>query len=70
MTNALIERIEALRHDIETAEGGARREALDHLEQAVLQLETRGVQAPGWARASIAAKLDEAAEDQFDNMPI
>ncbi len=70
MTNALIERIEALRHDIEAAEGLARKEALDHLEQAVLQLEGRGVQAPGWARASLATKLDEAAEDQFDNMPI
>lgn len=67
---ALTARIEALREDLETATGADRAEALDHLEEVVLLLEAKGDTAPRWARAALAAKLDEDVETQFDNMPV
>ncbi|AUC52340.1 MAG: hypothetical protein ACU0CC_15085 [Sagittula sp.] len=70
MTEALKARIEALRDEIDNTEGTARAEALDHLEQAVRQLEGRGARAPVWARDRVEAHRDEDLEDQFDNMPI
>ncbi|EBA06043.1 hypothetical protein [Sagittula stellata] len=70
MTEALKARIKALRDEIDNTEGPARAEALDHLEQAVRQLEGRGVPAPAWARKRVEADRDEDLEDQFDNMPI
>jgi hypothetical protein len=70
MTEDLKKRIDALREEIDRAEGAERAEALAHLEEAVLQLEAHGHAPPGWAKARIAESLDEQVEDQFDNMPV
>jgi hypothetical protein len=70
MNKELMARIDALREEIDRTEGAARAEALAHLEEAVLLLEAHGHAVPGWAKARIAANLDEQVEDQFDNMPV
>ncbi len=70
MIEDLKTRLEELHQELEIATGDPREEALDHLEQVVLGLETADVKIPGWARAQLASRVDEAVEDMFDNMPV
>ncbi len=68
--NRLETRIEELHDELLKTPEEAREEVLDHLEQAVLSLEASGQQAPQWAKAYIAARVDAAVEAQFDNLPL
>jgi len=70
MTEELKARITALRDEIDQVDGAARAEVMAHLEQAVTALEAKGAAVPDWARARIAASMDELVEAQFDNMPV
>ncbi|CUH82653.1 hypothetical protein [Tropicibacter naphthalenivorans] len=66
----LEERINDLHEQILAAADTQREELLDHLEQAVLTLESKGLPAPHWAKDFLAARIDRDVEDQFDNMPL
>ncbi len=70
MIEDLKTRLEELHQDLEVATGDQREEVLDHLEQVVLGLEEADVKIPGWARAQLASRVEEAVEDMFDNMPV
>ncbi|WP_425102203.1 hypothetical protein [Tropicibacter sp. S64] len=70
MTEKLLERLETLRHDLDTSHGAAHEAHLDHLEEAVMTLDARGVAVPHWARDRLAGRIDEEVENQFDNMPL
>lgn len=70
MIEDLKKRLDELRDEIEAASGAKRESLMDHLEQAVLSLETQGAPVPGWAKALIASRVDENVEDMFDNMPL
>lgn len=70
MSEALRRRIEEIRDAIESAGPAERAEMLEHLEQAVAQLEAKGEQTPSWVRQRLADRIDEDVEDQFDNMPL
>lgn len=63
-------RIEALKAQIEQADDDTLAELLEHLEQAVMQLEAKGISAPPWARQRLSDRIDEDVEGQFDNMPV
>lgn len=69
MTKELKARLTTLREDLDHSHGAAHEVHLDHLEEVVLLLETKGEVAPGWAKDRLAARIDEQVEDQFDNMP-
>ncbi|SMX29538.1 hypothetical protein TRP8649_03675 [Pelagimonas phthalicica] len=70
MIEDLKTRLDELHRDLEVANGDQREELLDHLEQVVLALEDKDVDIPGWAKALMASRVDEAVEDMFDNMPV
>ncbi|WP_299930273.1 hypothetical protein [uncultured Pelagimonas sp.] len=70
MIEDLKTRLEELHQELEVANDEQREEVLDHLEQVVLGLEAEDVAIPGWARAQLASRVDEAVEDMFDNMPV
>lgn len=69
MSEALKQRIDAIREAIDAAAPAERAEMLEHLEQAVAQLEAAGQAAPAWVRQRLADRIDEDIEAQFDNMP-
>lgn len=70
MTDDLKRRIDALRDEIDAADPGTRRALLDHLEEAALTLEAKGVAMPRWAKSRLAEADDDGADDAFDNMPV
>ncbi|MBV2361724.1 hypothetical protein KUH32_18315 [Thalassococcus sp. CAU 1522] len=70
MTQDILRRIEGLRVELNGACGTHREALLDKLEQAVAVLDSTGRVAPAWARARLADRIDEAVEEQFDNMPV
>jgi hypothetical protein len=70
MQKDLNERIDSLRTEIANADEDARSDLIDHLEQAVLGLESIGHEAPAWAREVLQARQEEEAEIGFDNMPV
>lgn len=63
-------RIDSLRKEISASKGKAREELMEHLDQAVLGLESVGGTAPAWAREVLEAMHEDEAEDGFDNMPV
>lgn len=69
MSDALKARIDEIRDVIDGAGPAERAELLDHLDQAVTQLEAQGHDVPPWARQRLADRIDEDVEAQFDNMP-
>ena len=69
MNKELKARLESLREKLDHSHGAAHETQLDHLEEVVLLLETKGEAAPTWAKDRLAARIDEEVEAQFDNMP-
>ncbi|WP_425074993.1 hypothetical protein [Sagittula sp. S175] len=70
MIDALNQRLEALCHQLRTARGASRAEALDHLSEVLQQLELHGQAAPAWAREALSNAVEADVEDGFDNMPV
>ena len=70
MSKELETRIESLQPEIAAAEGKAREELMEQLEQAVLGLESVGATVPAWAHELLEAEHEEEVEDGFDNMPV
>lgn len=70
MAEKLASRLIELHDELKLASDDQQDELLDHIEQAVLGLESKGLKVPSWARNALAARIDDAAEDLFDNMPI
>lgn len=70
MQDDLKNRLTTIRPEMDTAEGARAEELLDQLEQIAMSLEADGAPVPGWVKARIASRVDEAVEDMFDNMPV
>ncbi|MGH1416668.1 MAG: hypothetical protein ACRBB0_24480 [Pelagimonas sp.] len=70
MIDDLKTRLKELKKELKLADDQQREELLDHLEEAVLGLESHGVEVPRWAKDMMASRVDEAVEDMFDNMPV
>jgi hypothetical protein len=70
MAENLTARLIELHDELKLASEEQQEALLDRVEQAVLALEDKGLKVPSWARSALAARIDDAVEDMFDNMPV
>ncbi|WP_323771734.1 hypothetical protein [Antarctobacter sp.] len=63
-------RIDSLRKEIAASKGAARKDLMEHLEQAAMGLESAGGTVPAWVQEVLEAMHEDEAEDGFDNMPL
>lgn len=70
MLENLQARIEKLRQEIDAADGEARDELIEHLDQAVMGLEGVGVEVPAWAHDLLNKVHEQEVEEGFDNLPV
>lgn len=70
MSNSRLQQVEALEAQIIASDAKTRELLIPRLRELVSRLETEGVLPSGSTRAHMADAVDDALDDQFDNMPI
>ncbi len=70
MTDTRLKTLDALEAQIAASDETARAALMPRLRALVTELEAEGLLPPGSARAHLTDAVDDALDDQFDNMPI